>query len=66
MVEVTQLVVGPRRDVARFDGVLKCDTLIGNAVVVRAAPGAGDVWWASRHLRKSPMRSPGYIGDGPR
>jgi len=45
MVEVSAGLLSVHAAMSRFDGVLKCDTLISNAVVSASyTPGAGNVW----------------------
>lgn len=45
VVEVSAGLVAVHAALARFDGVLKCDTLISNSVVSASyTPGAGNVW----------------------
>ena len=44
-VEVTGSLVDVNTGMARFSGVLKCDTLVANSVVATSySPGAGNIW----------------------
>jgi len=45
MVEVSTGLLTVNAGLSRFDGVVKCDTLISNSVVSSSyTPGAGNVW----------------------